>query len=107
MGEALFVRISIFQSQLRLLCPVHAVAHTEVGVRLGIDDRLCDGHQLLCAIEERERTGLLHRQVDGFLQQVHVIMTVEHEAVGVVVVEEEHQFKVGRILGEVVGNLAA
>ena len=34
-------------------------------------------------------------------------MTVEHEPVGVVVIEEQDQFEVGRILGEVVGNLAA
>ena len=33
-------------------------------------------------------------------------MTIEHETVGIVVVEEQHQFEVFWILGEVVSNLA-
>ena len=90
-----------------LLRPVHAVAHPEVSVWLGIEDGCLDGHQLLRAIEERERMRLFHRQVDGFLQQVHVIMTVEQESVGIMIIQELYQLEVFRILGEVVGYLAA
>ena len=62
---------------------------------------------MLRAIEEGERTRLFHRQVDGLLQQVSIVVTVEHKAVGVVVIQEQDQLEIGWILGEMVLNLTA
>lgn len=89
------------------LRPIHTVAHPEISVWLGIDDGGVIGHQLFRTIEERERTMQIHRHVDGFLQQVRIIMTVEQESVGVVIVQEQDQLEIIGILGKVVGYLAA
>ena len=89
------------------LRPIHATAHTEVGIWFRIENGGLDGHQLLRSIEKRERSGQLHRQINGFLQQGHIVMTVEHEPVGIVIVQEQDQFEVSRILVEVVCYLTS
>ena len=46
------------------------------------------------------------RKLNGLLQQRRVVVTVEQKAVGIVVVQEQHQLEVLGILGEVFLHLA-
>ena len=77
----------------KLLRPIHAVAYTEVGVGFCIENRGFDGHQLLCAIKVRERPVQFLGKLDSLLHEVCIVVTIEHKAVGVVIIQEQYQLE--------------